>query len=276
MKPETEFEIKPQQRISLGIREIIDNRELLYFFTWRDIKVKYKQTVLGFAWAVIQPIMMVIIFTFFFGKTLAVPSDNVPYPIFVFAGLLLWNIFSNGLSNAANSMVSNANIIKKIYFPRLIIPLSAILVTLFDFIMAFVLFLGMLVWYKLPVDPLFFTSSIIISLVLVTLGTFGPGCLLASLNVKYRDFRYIIPFLIQALLFITPVIYPVSMIKHPYIKWIIALNPMTGAINLFRSTITGKDPDINLILVSTISAVFFFIVGVYYFRKTEAYFADLA
>ncbi len=276
MKSDYEFEIKPQQRISLGIGEILQNRELLYFFTWRDIKVKYKQTVLGFAWAVIQPIMMVIIFTFFFGRTLAVPSDNVPYPLFVFAGLLLWNIFSNGLSNAANSMVTNSNIIKKIYFPRLIIPLSAVLVTLFDFIMAFVLFLGMLIWYKTPIDPLYFTSCLFFSLILVTLGTFGPGCLLAALNVKYRDFRYVIPFLIQALLFVTPVIYPVSMIKHPWIKWVIALNPMTGAINLFRSTLTGVDPDTTLIFVSTISAIVFFAVGVYYFRKTEAYFADLA
>jgi lipopolysaccharide transport system permease protein len=254
----------------------MSNRELLYSFTWRDIKVKYKQTVLGFAWAVIQPIIMVIIFSFFFGKSLAVPSDDLPYPLFVFAGLLLWNIFSNGLTNAANSMVSNANIIKKIYFPRLIIPLSAVLVTLFDFIIAFVLFLGMIAWYRVPINPIYFSFTLIISLVLVTLGTFGPGCLLAALNVKYRDFRYVIPFLIQSLLFITPVIYPASMIKHPWIKWVVALNPMTGAINLFRSSLTGKVPDLNLILVSTASAIFFFILGVYYFRKTEAYFADLA
>jgi lipopolysaccharide transport system permease protein len=276
MKSEFEFEIKPQRKVSLGIHEIIENRELLYFFTWRDIKVRYKQTVLGFAWAVIQPVMMVIIFTFFFGKTLSVPSDNIPYPVFVFAGLLLWNIFSNGLSNAANSMVMNANIIKKIYFPRLIIPLSSILVTLFDFLMAFALFLGMVLWYHIPVNLVYFMSSLLFSLVLVLFGTFGPGCLLAALNVKYRDFRYVIPFLMQALLFVTPVIYPVSMIKHSWIKWVLALNPMTGAINLFRSALTGKSPDMNLILLSSVSAVFFFIIGVYYFRKTEAYFADLA
>ena len=173
-------------------------------------------------------------------------------------------------------MVTNANIIKKIYFPRLIIPLSAVLVTLFDFLMALLLFIAMMIWYRVSVDPFYFIFSLFFSLFLVTLGTFGLGCLLAALNVKYRDFRYVIPFLVQALLFVTPVIYPVSMIKHAWIKWILALNPMTGAINLFRSSLTGKELDFNVIILSSISAFFFFVIGIYYFRKTEAYFADLA
>ena len=219
---------------------------------------------------------MVVIFTFFFGRTLSVPSDDLPYPLFVFAGLLLWNIFSSGLSSAANSMVSNANIIKKIYFPRLIIPISAIIVTLFDFIMALVLFIGMMFWYRIQVNIPYFIFSLLFSILLATIGTLGPGCLLAALNVKYRDFRYVIPFLVQVLLFVTPVIYPVSMIKHVWIKWFIAFNPISGAINLFRSALTGKAPDLPLILVSSLSAIFFFVIGVYYFRKTEAYFADLA
>ena len=144
-----EFEIKARKNTDLGIRELISYNELFYFFTWRDIKVKYKQTVIGFAWAVLQPLLMTIVFSVFFGKALKVPSGDLPYPVFVMAGLLLWNIFSSGLSAAANSMVSNANIIKKIYFPRLIIPLSSILVSLFDFLMALIVFIGLLFWYSI-------------------------------------------------------------------------------------------------------------------------------
>src|SRR5438067_2683337 len=147
-----EYEIKPVGKLSLGISELLDYRELFYFFTWRDIKIKYKQTAFGVLWAILQPFLLMLIFTLFFGKALKVPSDNIPYPVFVYSGLLLWNIFSSGLANASNSMVSNANIIKKIYFPRLIIPMSSILVALFDFLMALIIYIGILIYYQYPVD----------------------------------------------------------------------------------------------------------------------------
>ncbi len=272
----TEYEIKPASGFSIGFRELWHYRELFYFFAWRDIKVKYKQTFFGFAWAVLQPLIMMLLFSFFFGRTLKVPSDNIPYPIFVFSGLLLWNIFATGISNAGNSMVTNANIIKKIYFPRLIIPLSSVLVALFDFFMAFSIYLVILIYYQFTPDfarfLLYFPMSILITLA----ATFGIGSLLAALNVQYRDFRYVIPFFVQALLFLTPVIYPVSIISSHWMNFVIALNPMTGAIELFRSAFTGQDANMNVLLISAAGSLLFLIAGLFYFRKTESYFADVA
>lgn len=262
--------------MDLGLAELWQYRELFYFFTWRDIKVKYKQTVLGFAWAVLQPLIMMLIFTFFFGRALSVPSEGLPYPVFVFSGLLLWNIFSTGITSAGNSMINNSNIIKKIYFPRLIIPISSVLVSLFDFLMAFIIFIGILIYYQtgiILINALLFIPA---SILLTVLSTFGIGTLLAALNIKFRDFRYIIPFIVQILLFATPVIYPVSIISNIYIKYTLAFNPMHAPISLFRTSFTGVMPQTDLILISIASALIFFIIGLYYFRKTESYFADLA
>jgi lipopolysaccharide transport system permease protein len=270
-----QHEIKPVKRLSLGLKELWEFRELFYFFTWRDIMVKYKQTALGVLWAILQPFLLMVVFTLFFSKGLGTPSDNIPYPIFVYSGLLLWTIFSTGLSNAANSMVSNAAIIKKIYFPRLIIPISAILVALFDFIMAFCIFIVLIIYYSRSVDArimLFLPLSIVITV----MTTFGLGALLAALNVKYRDFRYIIPFLIQMLLFLTPVIYPVSIIKYGWAQRILSLNPMTGAIELLRSTVTHAPLHIQSVVIGGIVSIILFFIGLFYFRKTEYYFADLA
>lgn len=271
-----EYEIKPHEKLSLGIRELWQYHELFYFFTWRDIKVKYKQTVLGFAWAVLQPFFMMVIFSLFFGKALNIPSENIPYPVFVFTGLLLWNIFSTGITAAGNSMVSNANIIKKIYFPRLIIPISSVFVSLFDFLMAALIFIGMLLYYEITVHPLKIIIFIPVSLIITCISTLGLGTLLAALNIKYRDFRYIIPFMIQALLFLTPVIYPISILTHEWLKYIVALNPMYAAVTLFRLGFVDSPLQPNLLCISLGSALLFFIAGLYYFRKTEAYFADLA
>lgn len=271
-----EYEIKPTKKVDLGIKELWQYRELFYFFTWRDIKVKYKQTILGFAWAVLQPFFMMLIFSLFFGKALKVPSENIPYPIFVYSGLLLWNVFSSGLSGAGNSMVNNSNIIKKIYFPRLILPISSVLVSLFDFLMAFIIFIGMLFYYHTGLNLFLFIPLFILSICLTSIATFGIGTLLAAYNIKYRDFRYIIPFMIQALLFITPVIYPVSIISQVWLKYVLAINPMYAAIELFRHPIILKPLDINLLLISVSSSIAFFFIGLFYFRKTEAYFADVA
>jgi lipopolysaccharide transport system permease protein len=271
-----EYEIKPISKLSLGIKELWEFRELFYFFTWKDIKVKYKQTFLGVLWAVLQPFMLMLVFTLFFGNALGVPTDNnTPYPVFVFSGLLIWNIFSSGLSNASGSMASNAGIIKKIYFPRLIIPISSILVALFDFLMAFIIYIGILLYYRQPISP-----KIIIylplSIAITILSTFGLGTGLAALTIKYRDFRYVIPFLIQLLLFLTPVIYPVSIIKYEWAKAILLLNPITGAIDLFRASITHAPLNIPLVVSSICISILLFVAGIVYFRKTEYYFADLA
>lgn len=271
-----EFEIKPQDKFGLGLRELWEYRELFYFFTLRDIKVKYKQTILGFLWAVLQPLVMALLFSFFLGRAIAnYTALDLPYDIFALSGLVLWGIFSSGLNNAGNSMVTNANIIKKIYFPRLIIPISSVLVGLFDFVMAFVVFTVYCVikqvelsWIGLLYFPL--------AVVLTCIATFGSGTLLAALNVKYRDFRYIIPFLIQLLLFLTPVIYPVTITGNAYLKWLIALNPMTAPLDIFRASLTGTAPDLAVDSISMIASLLLFVIGLVYFRKTEAYFADLA
>jgi lipopolysaccharide transport system permease protein len=270
-----EYKIEPVSKFSLGLKELWDFRELFYFFTWRDIKVKYKQTFFGVAWAVLQPFLLMLVFSVFFGKALGVPSGDVPYPIFVYCGLLLWNIFASGLSNAANSMVVNANIIKKIYFPRLIIPISAILVALFDFIMAFIIYIGILIFYRHSLDWLIIIY-LPLSVLITIFTTFGLGTFIAALNVKYRDFRYVIPFLIQLLLFLTPVIYPVSIIKYKWAQYLLSINPMAGAIDLLRSTVTHSPVNFQLVMMSSVIAVLLFIIGLFYFRKTEYFFADLA
>jgi lipopolysaccharide transport system permease protein len=274
-----QYEIKPKEKLNLGLGEMWQYRELFYFFTWRDIKVKYKQTVLGFLWAILQPLVMTALLSFSLGSIISSYGKlTIPYPLFVMSGLVIWNIFSAGLANAGNSMVTNANIIKKIYFPRLIIPISAVIVSLFDFLMAFIVFIGMLFYYhdQFSLNLLLFIPVLLVSVFITSITTFGMGSLLAALNIKYRDFRYIIPFMIQALLFVTPVIYPVSIISKPVLKYLVACNPMYGAVELFRYSIVQRPLDTTLLVISFSSALLFFIAGLYYFRKTEAYFADLA
>ncbi len=277
-----EYTIKPPGKFSLNLQELWQFKELFYFFTWRDIKVKYKQTVLGFLWAVLQPLMMMAIFVFFFSRTLNVPTDGIPAPIFYYSGLLLWNIFSTGVAGAGSSMVSNANIIKKIYFPRLIIPMSSILTAVFDFLMAMLVMAGLLLFYEFT-QPDFVVSYgklllyLPLALLMTIACTFGLGTFLAALNVKYRDFRYIIPFMIQFLLFVTPVIYPVSIFEEiTWAKYAMALNPMTGAVNLGRAAFTDMAIDWPIIGISLLSGLLLFLLGIYFFRKTEAYFADVA
>ncbi|MGL4596489.1 MAG: ABC transporter permease [Bacteroidia bacterium] len=271
---EIEYDIKPQRKLSLGLQELNRHRELLYFFTWRDIKIKYKQTLLGFAWAIVQPLLLMSVFVLFFRSGLQKNLD-IPYTVFAFSGLMLWTIFSSGLSNAGNSMVNNANIIKKIYFPRLIIPISSILVAFFDFLMTIPVFIGLLAWEGVMprVEALY---AIPLGILLTLFGTFGPGCLLAALNVKFRDVRYLIPFFIQLLLFVSPVIYPAAWVQHSWLKHLLALNPMNGALQVFRSAFSATPIDVTDLCISIASSVFFLLLGILYFRKTEAYFADLA
>jgi lipopolysaccharide transport system permease protein len=270
-----EYSIESSRRRLFDWSELWRYRELFFFFTWRDVKIKYKQTVLGFLWAVLQPLLMMGIFTFFFGRALSIPSQNLPYPIYVFSGLLIWNIFSSGLTSASNSMVGNASIIKKIYFPRLVIPVSSVLVALFDFLMAFVLFAVILIFYQQPV----LWQAILIwpmALIVSVMATLGLGVWLSALNVKYRDFRYVIPFLVQVLFFLTPVLYPISMLRYPILQYALVCSPMFAAVELFRYPLTGIIPNATFMSVSLLSGVIVLIMGIYYFKRTEDFFADFA
>ncbi|MFM2136618.1 MAG: hypothetical protein RL021_2018, partial [Bacteroidota bacterium] len=272
-----EYEIKPSRRFGINFRELWNYRELFYFFTWRDIKIKYKQAFLGIAWAVLQPVIMMFVFSLFFGQALGIKNFlfQVPYPVFVFSGLLFWNVFSSGLTNSANSMVSNANIIKKIYFPRLIVPISAVLVPLFDFFIALIVYIITLFYYGIRPDVNFFVVMPL-ALLMCLLTTLGIGSFMAALNVKYRDVKYVVPFFVQLLLFLTPVIYPVSILPYEWMKTVLSLNPVAGAIDLFRSSLTGIWPDTRHLFLSLITSIIFFLVGIAYFRRVEDYFADMA
>jgi lipopolysaccharide transport system permease protein len=273
MENRVEYVIESKRK-AVDWKEIWQYRELFYFFTWRDVKVKYKQTVLGLLWVVLQPVITVLIFSLFFGRALNVPSQGLPYPLFVFSGLLLWTVFSSGITGAGSSMLSHSNIIKKIYFPRIIIPISAILVSCIDFLVAFTVFFLMMIYYKTGVDVaklfIFWPAAILLTFI----GTLGIGCWLAALNVKYRDFRYIIPFGLQVALFVSPVLYPVSIVENTWINHVLAVNPMYAAITLFRLPLIGG-ADLDLIVISIISSVLLLLVGIYYFKKTEAVFADI-
>ena len=277
-----EFEIKPRSKFTLGVRELWQYRELFYYFTWRDIKVRYKQAVLGVLWAIMQPLSMMLIFTLIFSRGLEVKSDGLPYPIFAFSGLMFWNIFSNGLQNAASSMVSNANIIKKIYFPRLIIPMSSILTALFDFLFALIVFIGLIFYYQIPFSFLKLIVFLPLSILLTVVTTLGLGAFLAALNVKYRDFQYALPFFIQFLLFVNPILYSSKTFSNSLIQKIMSFNPIAGAIDLVRSifdvqpTQIGKGIDISQLSYQFLTASIILLFGIYFFRKTESYFADLA
>lgn len=267
--------IKPQAGwLDIDFKELWHFRELAYFFVWRDIKVRYKQTFVGILWAIFKPFITMIVFTVFFGNLAKIPSEGVPYPIFVYVGLLLWQYFSFTLSTASNSMVSNGAIIQKIYFPRLILPISSALTGLIDFLVASFILAGLMIYYKyIPNMSGIFYLPLLILITFLT--SVGLGAFLAAVNVKYRDVRYVTPFFIQILMFITPVIYPVSMVSKKY-KWILALNPMSGVIESARAVILGgRAVDFNLLMIALLISVIFFIIGVVYFKKTEKYFADI-
>ncbi|MBS1735219.1 MAG: ABC transporter permease [Bacteroidetes bacterium] len=272
----TEYVIEPQNKFSLGIKELWHYRELFYFFTWRDVKVKYKQAALGILWAILQPLVMMVMFTIIFSKALNVSSDGIPYPVFAISGLLIWNVFSNGLLNSANSMITNANIIKKIYFPRLIIPMSSILTALVDFFFALIIYAAVLIYYQQGISILKLFIYLPLSILITIVTTFGLGTFLSALNVKFRDFQYLLPFMIQFLLFANPVLYSAKAFTNPWINAIMKANPIASAIQLCRSIFTGQVVDWTAVATGSVVAVLLLLAGVYTFRKTESYFADLA
>jgi len=249
-------------------------RELFYILAWRDIKVRYKQTVIGAAWSIIRPLLTMIIFTIVFSKVAKLPSEgNVPYAILVYAAMLPWQFFANALSESSGSLVGNSNLITKVYFPRLIIPASSVIVSLIDFAISFVILIGLCAWYQfIPSWHIIFLPLFI---VLVFFVAFGLGLLLTALNVKFRDFRYIIPFIIQFGLYISPVGFSSSIVPEKY-QWLYSLNPMVGVIDGFRWCILSSDIPLNnySLLSAIITTVLITFIGIQYFRKTEKGFAD--
>lgn len=270
-----EIIIKPNSRWSLlDASEILRYKELIYIFTWRDLKVRYKQTVLGILWVIFQPVITMIIFTIFFGRLTKIPSGDLPYSLFVLCGLTFWSFFSGALSHASDSMITNESIIKKVYFPKIILPFSAILTSSVDFIINFIFLLVFAIFMG------FIPKTIGIFLVpygIITtiISAFGFGLLLSSFNVKYRDVRYILPFFIQLFLFITPIIYPLTVVSETN-RFIMALNPMTSVVEATRFIFSQNyviHPE--LLVISSASSIIILLLGLFYFRNTEQFFADI-
>ena len=256
----------------LGLAELWRYRELLYFLTWRDVKLRYKQTLLGAAWAIIQPLFAMLLFTLIFARLARMPSDNIPYPVFAYAGLLPWTFFANAITSSANSLVGNAGLVTKVYFPRLIIPAAPVLAGLVDLAIAFALLIPLLIYYRITISWQLLLLPAFIAW--ATLLAFGVGVILATLNVRYRDIRYALPFMVQLWLFASPVIYPLSIVPARW-KWLVMLNPMTGIIEGVRSSLFGHALDWTAIVISIAVTLCITGLSIYYFRRVEDNFADI-
>jgi lipopolysaccharide transport system permease protein len=260
--------------VSLGLGELWEYRELLYFLVWRDIKVRYKQTALGATWAILQPVMTMMVFSVFFGRLAKLPSDGIPYPVFVFAALLPWQLFAYALSESANSLVVSQNLIKKVYFPRLVVPIASVLAGLVDFAISFVVLLGLMAYYGIRPTPA--VAVLPLFVMFAVAAALSVGLWLSALNVQFRDVRYTIPFLTQFWMFATPVAYPSSLVPE---KWrtLFGLNPMAGVVEGFRWALLGKAKSPGpLLFVSIAVVVVLLIGGLIYFRRMESTFADVA
>jgi lipopolysaccharide transport system permease protein len=266
--------IEPRKHgLAIDFRALWQYRELLYFLVWRDVKVRYKQTVLGVGWAILQPLLTMVVFSAVFGGFAKIPSDGVPYPIFAYVALLPWNYFAGAFSRSGQSLVNSANLITKVYFPRLIIPISAALAGLVDFAVAFVILLGMMLFYGIRPTPALWTLPLFILLALIT--ALAVGLWLAALNVKYRDVGYIIPFLAQLWLYASPVAYPTSLVPERW-RLLFSLNPMAGVIDGFRWALLGTATlDWRVLAISCLIVVVILFSGLAYFNRTEEVFADV-
>jgi lipopolysaccharide transport system permease protein len=257
--------------VDIGLRELWAYRELIYFMIWRDVKIRYKQTLLGVTWAIIQPLFTMLIFTIFFGRLAGVPSDNLPYPIFAYAGLLPWTFFTNAVTASGNSLVGSSNLITKVYFPRMIIPAASVGAGLVDFAIAFLVFIPMMIYFG--IRPTWQLLMLIPLLGIATLLALGVGMWMSALNVKYRDIRYALPFLMQLWMFVSPIIYPASLLKNW--RWLLAINPLTGIIEGFRSALLGRPFDWSAIAISTLITIATLVFATYSFRRMEKRFADI-
>lgn len=259
--------------VSLKLNELWVYRELLYFLTWRDVKVRYKQTALGAAWAIIQPLFTMLVFSVFFGRLAKIPSDGIPYPLFSFAALVPWTFFANGLGQASNSLVGNSNLLTKVYFPRLVIPISTVISGFIDFALSFAVLLLMMVYYgKMPTLNVIWLPFFLL-LALIT--ALGVGLWMSALNVEYRDVRYVVPFITQFWMLATPIAYPSTMLSEPW-RTIYGLNPMVGVIEGFRWALLGSGVGPGpMVAVSTVVSILVLITGAFYFKRMERNFADI-
>ena len=266
--------IEPVRGIwDLGLKEVWEYRDLLYFLGWRDVKIRYKQTALGALWAVLQPLLTMLVFSVFFGRLAKVPSDGIPYPVFAYAALLPWQLFAYSLTESANSLISNQNMIKKVYFPRLVVPIASVSAGLVDFAISFVMLLGLMLYYGIRPNAHIAYLPLFVLLAVVT--ALAVGLWLSALNIRFRDVRYTIPFLTQFWMFITPVAYPSSLIPEKWRAWY-GLNPMAGVVEGFRWALLGSARGhADLIWVSVAVVAALLIGGVVYFRRMEATFADV-
>lgn len=259
--------------VSLRLNELVEYRELLYFLVWRDVKVRYKQTALGAAWAIIQPVFTMLVFSLFFGRLAKVPSDGIPYPIFSYAALVPWTFFAAGIAQSSNSLVGSSNLIKKVYFPRLTIPIATVLAGVIDLVLAFVVLLGMMAYYHI-----FPTMNIVwlpAFLVLALVTSLGVGLWLSALNVEYRDVRYVVPFLTQFWMFATPIAYSSTLLHGPW-RTLYGLNPMVGVVEGFRWALLGSGTHPGpMIAASSLAAMVLLVSGAFYFRRMEKTFADV-
>lgn len=260
------------RRIRFDLKQLWVYRELLHFLVWRDIKIRYKQTLLGSSWAIIQPLFAMLLFTLIFGRLARISTDNIPYPLFAYAGLLPWTFFANALTNSGSSLVGNSTLITKVYFPRVIIPGAAVLAGLLDFLIASLLLIPLLIYYR--ITPTWNLLMLPLFMCLVTFLALGVGMWLAALNVKYRDVRYALPFLVQLWLFASPVIYPISLVPERW-RWVVALNPMTGIIEGFRVSLLGGKFDVSTISISAGLTIGILIISFFAFQRVEDSFADI-
>jgi len=266
--------IKPAKGwLSIDFKELWRYRELIYFLTWRDIKVRYKQAVLGIAWAILQPLMTMVIFTVIFGNLLGTPSEGIPYPLFSLTALLPWQLFASALQRSSTSLVGNANLLTKIYFPRLAIPLASIFAALVDFLISFVVLIGVMVYYRYMPGWNALWVPLLVLLALLT--ALAVGLWLSALNVQYRDIQQIVPFLIQVWMYASPIVYPIETIPAGIWRWLYGLNPMVGVIQGFRwALLGGAPPDLTLV-ISGAMVLILLVSGLYYFRRMEKTFADI-
>ena len=259
--------------VSLRLRELWEYRELLYFLVWRDVKVRYKQTVLGAAWAIIQPLFTMAVFSLFFGRLAKIPSDGIPYPIFSYAALVPWTFFAQGLNQASNSLVGGANLLKKVYFPRLAMPIATVLSGVIDFALAFIVLIGMMLVYGIM--PTINTLWLPLFLLLALITSLGAGLWLSAMNVQFRDVRYTVPFITQFWMFATPIVYPSSLLPEPW-RTLYGINPMAGVVEGFRWALLGTDTAPGpIIIVSSLAALMLLVSGAFYFRRMEKTFADV-
>jgi len=265
--------IEPQtNRWEFGLKEVWEYRDLVYFFAWRDIKIRYKQTALGAVWAILQPLLATVIFTIFFGRLAKLPSDGVPYPVFAYVGMVPWQFFASALISSSNSLVGSQNLIKKVYFPRLVVPLAAVLAGLVDFAISFIVLIVMMFYYGVTPTGSILLLPLLTLLVIAT--TLSIGLWLSALNVQFRDIRYTVPFLTQFWMFATPVVYSSSLVPAKWRAWY-GLNPMAGVVDGFRCALLGKASPGPMLWISIAAVVVLLIGGLLYFRRMEASFADI-